>query len=283
MSQTQNATKIFGPAARYVVLAIAGFIAIIPIWWAAAAAIRPRSETFSTISPLSWRTFIPTEWTLDNYRELFASGPWLRYFLNTVGVGVVTTVLSVVICSMAGYALARLDIKGGKYVFAFVLSMAILPFEVIAFPMYLVVRQMGLLDTFAALILPFLGNAFIIFLLRQFFSEVPKAYEEAARLDGAGPIRIYASVFLPLTWPAHVTAALLVFQESWDQFLWPLIATSSEDVRVLQLGISTFISNETTDWGPLFAAVSLAMVPPIILFLLLQRYYIRGLSTTGIK
>lgn len=283
MSNTKNLNKVAAPTVRYVILIIAGLIAIFPIWWAAAAAFRPRSETFSTISPLSWQTFIPTEWTLENFTALFDSGPWLRFLLNTIGVGVVTTLLSVVICSMAGYALARLNIRGGKYIFAFVLSMAILPFEVIAFPMYLVVREMGLLDTYAALILPFLGNAFIIFLLRQFFTEVPKAYEEAARLDGAGPIRIYATVFLPLTWPAHVTAGLLVFQESWDQFLWPLIATSSEDVRVLQLGISTFISNETTEWGPLFAAVNLAMVPPILLFLFLQRYYIRGLSTTGIK
>lgn len=268
---------------RYILLIAAGFIAIFPILWAATAAVRPRADTFSNIFPLSWKTFIPTEWTLDNFRELFSSGPWLRYFLNTVGVAVVTTIVSVIVCSLAGYALARVRIRGSKYIFAFVLSMAILPFEVIAFPLYLVVREMGLLNSYAALILPFIGNAFIIFLLRQFFLDVPKAYEEAARLDGAGPIRIYVTVFLPLTWPAHITAALLCFQESWDQFLWPLIATSSEDVRVLQLGISTLISNETTQWGALFAGVSLTMTPPILLFLFLQRYYIRGLSTTGLK
>ncbi|WP_324650285.1 carbohydrate ABC transporter permease [Georgenia sp. H159] len=281
MSETRT-TKL-GVVVRYVLLVVAGLIALFPIVWAASAAIRPRSDTFSNISPMSWRTFFPTEFTLQNFRDLFASGPWDRYFFNTVGVALVTTVLSVIVCSLAAYALARVNIRGSKYIFAFVLSMAILPFEVIAFPLYLVVRELGLLDTYAALVLPFIGNAFIIFLLRQFFTDVPKAYEEAARLDGAGPIRIYVTVFLPLTWPAHVTAALLSFQESWDQFLWPLIATSSEEVRVLQLGISTFISNETTQWGALFAAVSMTMTPPILLFLFLQRYYIRGLSTTGLK
>lgn len=280
---TRTAAKPVTLGIRYILLIIAAFIALFPIVWAFSASLRPRSDTFSNIFPLTWRTFFPTEWTLDNFRDLFASGPWVRYFLNTVGVATATTIASVIVCSLAGYALARVKIRGSKYIFAFVLSMAILPFEVIAFPLYLVVRELGLLDSYAALVLPFIANAFIIFLLRQFFLDVPKAYEEAARLDGAGPIRIYVTVFLPLTWPAHVTAALLCFQESWDQFLWPLIATSSEDVRVLQLGISTFISNETTEWGSLFAAVNLTMIVPILLFLFLQRYYIRGLSTTGLK
>src|SRR5690625_356055 len=207
MAQIKTTERTTGSVLRYIVLVVAAFIAIFPIWWATAAALRPRAETFSSISPLSWRTFIPTEWTLENFRALFDSGPWVRFVLNTVGVAVVTTVASVIVCSLAGYALARLKIKGSSYIFMFVLSMAILPFEVIAFPMYLVVREMGLLDSYAVLILPFIANAFIIFLLRQFFTEVPKAYEEAARIDGAGPIRIYARVFLPLTWPAHVTAA----------------------------------------------------------------------------
>lgn len=282
MQSSIRSTRI--PAViRYIALAGGAFVALFPIVWALSASFRPREDTFSNAHPLSLATFFPTDWTLQNFVRLFESGPWWRYIFNTLGVAVVTTIGSVLVCSLAGYALARLRIRGSNLIFGFILSMAILPFEVIAFPLYLVARMLGILDSYAALILPFIANAFIIFLLRQFFQEVPKAYEEAARLDGAGPIRIYMSVFLPLTWPAHVTAALLCFQESWDQFLWPLIATTSEDVKVLQLGIAGFVSQETTEWGPLFSAVTVTMIPPILLFLFLQKYYLRGMAMTGLK
>lgn len=268
---------------RYILLVVAALIAIFPIVWALASAFRPRRETFENVYPLSWKTFVPVDWTLQNFVDLFSDSMWLRYLLNTIGVALVTTVFSVIVCSLAGYALARMRIRGAGIIFAFVLSMAILPFEVIAFPLYLVVQQLGFLDTYAALILPWISNAFIIFLLRQFFLDIPRDFEEAARLDGAGPVRIYLKVFLPLTWPAHVSAALLCFQESWDQFLWPLIVTSSERITVLQLGIASLSSQEITQWNLVFAAVTLAMTPPIILFLVLQKYYVRGLTMSGLK
>jgi ABC-type glycerol-3-phosphate transport system permease component len=159
----------------------------------------------------------------------------------------------------------------------------IIPFEAIALPLYLVVRQLGWLDSYQALIVPTLANAFNIFLLRQFFMGIPRELEEAAIIDGASRLRIFFQIVVPLSWPALISTALISFQGSWDAFIWPLIVTNSPEVRVLQIGISNLSGQDAIFWDDLFAAVALAAIVPIILFIIFQRYYAQGISTTGLK
>lgn len=283
MSLSPKAIRRSTRAGWYALSATLGLAFILPVAWALLAAFRTREDTFSNLFPFSWNTFIPEEWTLANFERLLVGTEWPRYISNTVIVAVTTVVLGTLVNSLAAYALARLKPKGSAVIFAVILGIAIMPFEAVAFPMYLVARNLGILETLQGLILPSIANAFSIFLLRQFFLEIPADLEDAARCDGANWLQIYLRVVLPITWPAHISVALITFQESWDAFLWPLIATTGEDARVLQVAIASLVSLETTDWERMFAAIAIAAFIPIVLFLLLQRYYLRGIAMSGMK
>lgn len=270
-------------AGWYALCSIVSLAFILPVAWALLAAFRTREDTFSNLFPLSWNTFLPSEWTLVNFERLLIGTEWPRYISNTVIVALTTVVLGTLVNSLAAYALARLKPKGSAVIFAVILGIAIMPFEAVAFPMYLVARNLGILETLQGLILPWIANAFSIFLLRQFFLEIPGDLEDAARCDGANWWQVYVRVIVPITWPAHISVALITFQQSWDSFLWPLIAATGENARVLQVAIASLVSLEATDWERMFSAISIAAFIPIVLFLLLQRYYLRGMTMSGIK
>jgi len=271
--------------ALYATLSLLAVAWLIPYVWMFSSSLRPQVDIFKYVVPLSWKTFVPQIFTLASYRELFAlvPFPFSRYFFNSVFVAVSVTTLSLIVNALAAYAFARLEFPGRGVVFAIFLSTMIVPFEVLAIPLYLQIRSFGWVNTYQALIIPWIANPLGIFLLRQFFQEIPRELEEAARIDGCSYFGAFRHVVLPNSVPALVAFALIRFQASWDAFLWPLIAAPSAEKRVIQVAIASFVTEVQTRWDLTFAASIVATLPVVAVFLVLQRYYVQGVVTSGLK
>ncbi|MQA24486.1 MAG: ABC transporter permease subunit [Micromonosporaceae bacterium] len=240
---------------------------------------------------------LPTEWVWSNYPEALAFAPFGTYFRNSFFIAVGHTVINVALATMAGYALARLPFKGRTVVFMGVLAMMMIPTYTKIVPQYLIAKSMpffggndylgrggyGWLDSWWALIIPGALTPFAIFLFRQFYLSLPRELEEAARIDGLGEFGIFARIMTPLVKPAVATVALLTFEHSWNNFLWPLLVTTRDELRVIQVGLAAFQQAERTEWAYLMAGSTLATVPMIMLFLFTQRYFVQGFATVGIK
>lgn len=269
----------------YLLMAFLLLFSVLPFIWMFGSAFRPVQEIFEYVQPLSWRTFIPVNFTAANFTDLlFADDSlWPRYIVNSLLIALVTVTLGGLVNSLAAYAFARLRFPGRDILFLMVLLTIIIPFEVIVLPLYQIVRVLGWLDSYQALTVPTLANAFSIFLLRQFFLGIPRELEEAAVIDGASRLWIFFKIIIPLSWPAVISTSLITFQGSWDSFFWPLIATSSPEVRVIQIAVSNLIGQDATYWNELFAAVALASLVPLIFFIIFQRYYTQGITTSGLK
>lgn len=234
--------------------------------------------------------------TLDNYAEVFRKVPVGRFLINSLLISTITVALGLVVNSMAGFALARMRWRGRTAVFALILATLIVPFEAIAIPLLYEVTKLptirfeagvpylstGWLNTYHVQIVPFIANAFSIFLFRQFFSAIPAELDEAARVDGAGWFAIYRRIVAPLSGPAFATAAILTFLPAWNQYLWPLIAIQSEDLRPLNIGMDYFFQIQTS-WGQVMAYASIIVVPVMVVFLFFQRAFIDSIATTGVK
>lgn len=271
----------------FVYLALCGLATgfLVPYLWMAFSSLKPQVEIFQYVYPVSWKTFIPQHFTLEAYRELFHLVPFplSRYLLNSLFVAVSVTILSLIVNAPAAYAFARLEFPGRTVLFVVFLSTMIVPFEVLAIPLYLQVRSLGWVNTYQALIIPWVANPLGIFLLRQFFQDIPKELEEAARIDGSSYFGAFRHVVLPNSIPALVAFALIRFQASWDAFLWPLIAAPSAEKRVIQVAIASFVTEVQTRWDLTFAASTLATLPIVITFLILQRFYVQGVVMSGLK
>ena len=192
-------------------------------------------------------------------------------------------VSNLVLCSLAGYAFARIHFAGSRILFLAILATLMVPFQVVMIPTLIIVKQLGLVDSLPALIVPNLVTPFGIYLLRQFFLSLPAELEEAAIIDGAGRLRILFSILLPLMGPPLSTVAVLTFLTVWNDFLWPLVVTSSPEAMTVQLGLASFQSAHFTNWPVLMASTLLSQLPVLLLFLLGQRYFVRSIATTGIK
>lgn len=258
---------------------------VVPFIWMFGSAFRPVQEIFAYVYPVSWKTFIPLHFTADNLIELLLSegSMWPRYIANSLFVAVAMVVGSGLINSMAAYGFARLRFPGREVLFVLVLATVIIPFEAIAVPLYLVMRQLDWIDSYQAIILPGVANAFTIFLLRQFFMGIPRELEEAAIVDGAGYLRVFFQIIIPLSRPALITTSIITFQAGWDAFIWPLIVTNTPSVRLIQIALSTLSGQDVTYWNHIFAGVAVAAVVPILIFVFLQRYYTQSMMTSGLK
>jgi multiple sugar transport system permease protein len=220
---------------------------------------------------------------LGNYTTVLQNAAFGRWYLNTAIVTTVTVLANLLLCSMAGYAFARIPFFGRGVVFVLVLATLMIPFQVVMIPTFLIVKKLGLIDTLGALIVPNLANAFGIFMLRQFFRTLPVELEEAARIDGASRLGVLFKIVLPLSAPALATLAVIQFMWTWNDFLWPLITIYSEKNMTLQLGLTTFQGAHQTSTNLLMAANVMSMAPILVLFFFAQRYFVRGIATSGLK
>ncbi len=275
--------KTLSLTAEFIVLAFISLFFILPILWIIASALRPSGPLYSYANPLTLQTFFPVSITFNNFIHIFRNLRFGRALLNSLLVAGSTIVMSVLICSMAGFGLAKFTFRGKRLFFFMVLITFMVPFESIVIPLFVLIRQLKIDNTFFALILPAAGNGLAIFLFRQFFSEVPTEILEAARIDGASWIRIYRKIILPLSIPAIVTVIVMVFMFQWNSLFWPLIATHSSRFEVVQVAIASHRATEDTSWANLFSSAIAGSLPPVFLFLFLQKYFVRGISGTGLK
>lgn len=254
-----------------------------PYLWIIASTFKSRSELFADIYPLSLNTFIPRNPTLDNLSTLFSTSNFAQAMLNSLIVAVAAVVLSLVIDSMIAYVLAWLDFPGRRILFTAVLATLMIAFEARLVPLFLTMQQLHLDNTLVSIFLPWVTDAFIIFLIRQHLKELPAELFEAALMDGCSYIRIYWSVMLPNITPALVSAAFIKFIYSWDSYIWPAIVVTDESKSVITVALAKLFSDESVRWELVFAGSFISTVPIIILFLFLQRYYVQGFVRSGIK
>jgi multiple sugar transport system permease protein len=263
----------------YTILGLGLLVVVGPFIWMALASVKPEAEIRSV--PPTW---LPETATLDNFRELFTRLDFPQYFFNSTLVAVLTTAGNLVFCSLLGYALAKLHFPGRKALFLVVLGMLMVPGMVTFVPQFVLVSNMGLANSYAGLVLPFLAGPFGVFLMRQFLQAIPDDLIEAARVDGAGEWRIFWRIVLPLCRPALATLGILTFLSSWNNFLWPLVVATTEDKYTLPVALALYsVGQNRTDFGLLLAGAVVVVLPVLIVFLILQRHFLRGIATTGIK
>jgi multiple sugar transport system permease protein len=271
--------------ARYALMVVLVVAFLLPYAWMLAASFRTQSEIFANLYPLSLWTFVPREWTLANFQALLQLQPlpFTHYLWNSLLVGVIVTVCALAVNACAAYVFARIPFPGRDWLFVVFLATMVIPFEVLAIPLFLEMRAFGWIDSYQALIVPFVASPVGMFLLRQFFLGLPRELEEAARMDGCSMFGAFWRVVLPNAAPALIAFGILRFQTSWDAFIWPLIAAPSPPVRVVQVAISSFDTDIQVQWGLVFAAGVVASLPIVLLFALFQRFYVQGVVTSGLK
>ncbi len=276
--------RVLVRAVLYLAVIATVMAAILPLIWMASTSLKPEGQILSY--PPRW---LPAAPTTENYTSVLRRFAFGRWTLNSVIVAATATGLVVLVDALAGYALARLRSRGSDLLFALIISMLLVPIQVTVIPLFLLFAEFRLLDTFTALILPVTSNITGVLLMRQFFLGFPPELEEAARIDGAAEARIWWSVVMPVSGPALAAVAALTFVSSWNSLLWPLIAINSDRVRTLPVGIAQYMgshagtSGSAPAYGPALASATMATLPALLVFFFLQRYFVRGISTTGLK
>ena len=265
--------------AAYAALCALSIVFAVPFLWLLSTSLKPPAQIFKL--PPEW---LPNPVTWSNYAKATTTIPFFLYLRNTLyitGFNVIATAIS---CSLAAYGFARIRWPGRNTMFLVLVSTLMIPYPVTLIPTFLIFKNLGWIGTFAPLTLPNLtGNAFYIFLLRQFYMSIPQELSAAAKIDGASEFQIYRLIILPLSRPALAAVALFAFLANWNDFLGPLIYLSDKNMQTLALGLYGFLSRSGTAWGPLMAAATIMVAPIIALFFLTQRTFIQGITLTGIK
>lgn len=262
----------------YVLLLITMVLINLPFFWMVITAFKNEPDVFS--SPPK---FYPTIFSLKNFVSAFKVIPLGRYLFNTLFVALSVTIIQLVFNVLAAYGLSRFSFKGREVIFMVLVGSLMIPMQVILVPLYLIVRDLKMLNTYWSLIVPFMSSAFGVFLLRQFFLSIPKELEDAARIDGCGRLRILWSIILPLSKPALWTMALYTFLAQWNSYMWPLVSINNDKLQLIQVGISKFTTTWETQWTYQMAASTVAVVPIIVFFFFVQKQFIEGISISGVK
>jgi multiple sugar transport system permease protein len=266
-----------GPSPWHLVLVPLALVMALPLVWMVLTSLSSLEDT---------RRFppgLPSALHWSNYANAWSTQPFGTWLGNSALVALTCVASNLVLCSLAGYAFARVDFRGRRVTFLLLLATLMVPFQVLMIPTLLIVRALGLVDTLPALIVPNLATPFGVYLLRQFFLTMPRELEEAARMDGAGRLRTLFGILLPLMGAPLSTLAVLTFLTSWNDFLWPLVATTSPDVMTVQLGLATFQGAHFTNWPVLMAGTVLSQLPVLVLFVVAQRWVVRSIVTTGLR
>jgi multiple sugar transport system permease protein len=304
LEDTERA-KISEPRAKrghlwsYIPLVLVALSFTLPLLFMVSSSFKPRDAVLSDMT--SWRAFLPVgDLSLDNYAGVFDRVPVGRFFLNSIIVTVAIVGLGLIVNSMAGFALSRMKFPGSRVLLAAIVATLIVPFETFAIPMVYLVSNLprialyddgfaieqGWNNSYEVMIIPFIANAFSIFLFTQYFRSIPKELDEAAKIDGAGWFRIYRSVISPLAGPAFATAAILTFLPQWNSYLWPLLVIQDEELRPVQVGMRYFFATGTAEgipWGEIMAYTTMITIPVVVVFLLFQRSFTSSIASSGVK
>jgi multiple sugar transport system permease protein len=264
----------------YILLTAIAVLIVVPLLWGLSTSFKPKSEWF--LPQIYW---IPRTFTLANYQQILAnpSLPIVRWFLNSVFISSIVTILTLAVNSVAAYAYARMEFPGKRIIFGILLATLFLPGIMFLVPNFLTVSSLGLLNNYAGVIMPAIAGVFGVFFMRQFFESLPRELEEAAYLDGATRLQTFLYVALPLAKPALATLGIITFLASWNDFLWPLLILKDRALQTLPPGLATLQGAFTSEYGQMMAGAVITSVPVLILYLLLQRYIVESVQTTGLK
>ena len=261
--------------------AIVALIFVSPLLWMIAASLKPEAQIFSDMSTI--RTFWPTAATLGNYVEVFTRVNMMKFILNSLFYVFVIVILDLAVNSICGYALAKFDFPGKELLLTVVISLMVLPMEAIMLPLYKEVASLGWVNTWAGLIVPFVGKCFSIYMVRQFFLDIPDDLLEAAAIDGCGPVKTFFTIVMPISGTVYATIFILDFVAHWNDFMWPMLVVTGEDMRTIQLAIQTFFGSKPIHYGAIMASLTISAIPMLLMFVFLQKYYVEGIASTGIK
>jgi multiple sugar transport system permease protein len=280
ITQSQRSRRLIVDTLAWLVLASLGIFWMIPFLWMVLSSFKTLPEVYA-FPP----RFLPDHWMWSNYVEAWTRLPFGTYFRNSLTVAVLVTLGQLLTCSLGGYAFARLRFPGRDIIFLGYLATMMVPFSVVMIPLFILMRYLGWLDSLRALIVPALFSAYGTFLMRQFMLTLPRELEEAAKIDGCGYFGIYWRIVLPVCQPVMATLAIFTFLNHWNDFLWPLIMINSEEQRTLPLGLAAFQAMEVlkTPWHLIMAAATFSIIPVIVVFVGGQKYYVRGIVTSGLK
>jgi multiple sugar transport system permease protein len=262
----------------YILLTLGLGVVVTPFGWALLSSFKPEQEIRRNPP-----TFLPSHPTLSGYRELFHRLDLFTVFANSVLVAVIIVLANMLFCSMVAYALTKLPFRAGGVVFGLIMVQMMVPAIVLMVPQFVVVANLGLVNTIFGIILPYLVMPLGIFLMRQFMAEIPDDLVHAARIDGAGEFRIFFRIVLPLCKPPLATLSLITFLAAWNNFLWPAVVAQTQDKYTLPVALAIFSNQEATHYGLLLAGAVVVVAPVIVLFLALQRFFVEGIASTGIK
>lgn len=275
-----------------IIILVLSLVMLAPLILAFFTSLKPLSEIQAPVIHI-----LPQKWMWSNYAEAMREGNWVRYIYNTFFVTSVTVVVSLLINSMAGYALARVPFKGRDTLFFIALLGMIIPPQIIMIPTFIMLKKMpllggndifgfggtGLMNTYAGLIIPYIAGSFGVFLCRQFYLNFPVSLDDAAKIDGSSRLRTYFQIYLPLSKPVLATLAVLKASNTWSEYLWPLIITNKDYMKTVQIALPAFRQETGTVWNLLMSATIIMSIPLLLLFVFAQRYFIEGIVTTGIK
>ncbi len=274
-----HSVKILSVVTWYAVTIVLVLAVILPFFWMLSTSFKDLQEVFAY--PPTW---IPQKWIWTNYAEVWKQAPFARYFLNSAIVAITVTIGQLISCTLAAYAFARMRFKGKNFMFILFMSTTMISTQVTLIPSYLIITQLDWIDSYAGLIVPFLANAFGVFMLRQSFLTLPRELEEAAKMDGCSRLRFLIQIMMPLNIPILSSQALFAFMGNWNAYLWPLIITNKENMRTLQIGLRYFVSSEgSTQWGVYMAATVLVSIPVILFYFFVQKTFVESMASTGLK
>ncbi|MEN9937590.1 MAG: hypothetical protein RLZZ387_4169 [Chloroflexota bacterium] len=271
--------KLIRNIVLYATMVVVALIFLMPMFWMLSTSLKPKSQWFT--QEVYW---IPKTVTTANYERILnnPSTPMGRWFVNSLMVASIVTVLTLVVDSLAAYAYARMQFRGRNVIFALLLATLFLPGMMFLVPNFITVANFGWLNNYAGVVVPALAGVFGVFFLRQFFETIPRELEEAAHIDGASPLQTFVRVALPLAKPAMATLAVITFLASWNDFLWPLLILKDRQLQTLPPGLRTLQGAYTSEYGQMMAGATIAAVPVLIVYIALQRYIVKSVATTGL-
>ncbi len=279
--QSKRATAFMTKFLFYAGNAVIGIIFVSPLLWMISSALKPESLIFANMNSIA--TFLPIQASLSNFAEVFSRLNMVQVFKNTFLYIALILVGDLLVNSVCGYALAKFDFKGKGLMLNLVVALMVMPMEAIMLPLYIEMSQLGWVNTLQALVVPFIAKCFSIYMFRQFFYDVPNDLIEAASIDGCGPIRTFFTVVMPISKTVYATVFILDFVAHWNDFMWPFLITTGETKRTIQLAIQVFFGTQPVHYGAIMAALVVATIPMLIMFIFMQKYYIEGIASSGIK
>ncbi|WP_264325630.1 carbohydrate ABC transporter permease [Romeriopsis navalis] len=264
---------------NYLLLGLIATIMLMPMLWLISTSFKGAGEDLFQFPP----QLIPAQPTLENFVNVWNNHPFGRYFFNSILVAVLTVSLNLLFCSLAAYPLARMEFAGRRLIFSAIVATILIPFQIVMIPLFILIRNLGLVNSYLGMIFPSIASAFGIFLLRQAFQGVPKELEEAAQIDGCSPLGIWWNVMLPSVRPALVTLSIFVFIGAWSDFLWPLLIVNQPEMYTLPLGVSKLTGTSDADWRVIAAGSVLSIAPILAFFIMMQRSIVPSETGSGVK